>query len=417
MWGYLLPFVCSATEHFFTGVQTDILPTVTSEHNISMRTRYQLSDSRLFNDAEALTTSLQLHSTFFIGQDEQWKVHINPNVVHAFIDNYNSVTVTTDTVPIPDPDSVDVIQGYINFDALNGFSVTLGRQDLNFDNGRMVGNVNFWQKPQSFDALKIQYDNVENLNIQYVYSNKVHRIYGHKATRQLSLNDVRVSNLNQRPVYELGEHKLNSHLFNLHYQTEDNLNVSFYHYHLENEDHKAWSNKTTGLRIVDEFKPNKFKYRYTIEHALQEDIANNPLNYQAWYSLLMLGVQYKSHRLDIAQEIRSKDNNTGFFTALGSNVNFQGWSNGINTFGIRDKFITYKGRLKRLRWQMVYHYFDTYHGSENVGREFDIELAYRLNQWDIKATYANFNSNKSQSDFFSTNDDLNVYFLTLTYNM
>ena len=37
-----------------------------------------------------------------------------------------------------------------------------------------------------------------------------------------------------------------------------------------------FSTNTRGIRINDEFKPSKIKYRYTAEYALQENKYNNP---------------------------------------------------------------------------------------------------------------------------------------------
>lgn len=390
---------------------------IKSKHSVAMRTRYHTLHSDKLNDATALTTALRLNSTITFDKDEQWSVNFTPNIVHAFIDDYNSVTVAKDTVPIPDPESFDIIQGNVQFDALNGINIKVGRQNLRFDNERMIGTVNFWQKPQSFDAIKIQYNNSENINLQYIYSTKVHRFYGHKAKTTLSKNDNRYTLNVQRPPYELGEHQLNSHLFNLHYQTENNINIIGYHYNIDNKDHALWSTQTTGLRIHSELKPARIKYRYTFEHAQQQDTANNPNSYHAWYNFIELGAQYKSHRIDLAQEVLSQDGQQGFLHSLGSAPNFQGWANAINTYGIRDNKVSYKGRLKKLRWHMVYHRFNAYLGGQHIANEFDIEVAYRLKKWDFKMSYADYQAKEGLSHFPPANVSRQSYFITVSYNM
>jgi hypothetical protein len=103
----------------------------------------------------------------------------------------------------------------------------------------------------------------------------VHRIFGKNSTSTLPKNDICYNNLRQRSVNKLGVHHLNSHLLNIHYQTDNNLNISVYDYLIENIDQKSFSTQTVGLRIQDELKPNKIKYRYSVELA-QQNAFNNP---------------------------------------------------------------------------------------------------------------------------------------------
>ena len=399
------------------------LPDLFGEHELGMRTRYQSVNDNWLGDANAFTTRLTLTSKFILDQNEQWQLTLQPNYVYAFNeDHYNSVTVTRHTSPIPDPDGFNLTQGLIQYDSNNFWQASIGRQMVSFDNERFIGSVEFWQTPQNFDAVTLQYNNQENLDIQYVYSNKVHRIFGQDSTLNLPADDVRFGLIEQRPVNELGQHRLDSHFLNIAFNTENNLSIVGYHYYIYNHDQAWFSTKTTGLRVSDEFKPGKIKYRYTAEFALQNEIKNNPANYQTWYSLFEVGIQYKSHRLDISQETLSQDDFNGFKTPLATNHKFQGWADAFAGYGvqagIRDQYLTYRGRKSKLNWRIVYHNFDNYNNSENIGTELDIELGYRFTrQWQLKLIYADYRSKKGLQYFPKANHDLSTWFASIAYNI
>jgi len=399
---------------------TDNLP---GKHKLGMRTRYQSVNDTWLGNAEAYTTRLKLTSSFNLDEDQQWQLLLEPNLVHAFNrGDYNSVTVWKRTAPIPDPHTFDISKAFLTYKSNNDWQIKLGRQMLAFDNERFVGNMEFWQKPQSFDALSIQYNDHINWNIQYAYTNKVHRIFGRKSTSTIPENDDRFGRITQRPANELGEHALNTHLLNVEYKTENNLSLVGYHYAIENKTQSSFSVQTTGIKISDEFKPAKIKYRYSAEFAHQNDFANNPNSYQVWYNLIEASAQYKSHQIQISQEILSTDQDYVFLTPLGTNHKFQGWvdifsSYGIQT-GLRDQYLTYKGRIKKLRWRGVYHRFIDYNTSKVIGNELDIELAYRASRkWEFKLIYAHYKADNGLPLFPVSNHNITTWFASVAYNI
>lgn len=393
------------------------------KHELGMRTRYQTINDSWIGDAEAYTTRLKLTSTFNLNNHQHWQLLLEPNLVYAFNrGDYNSVTVRKKTAPIPDPHSIDITRAFLAYQSNNDWQVKLGRQILAFDNERFIGSIEFWQKPQSFDAVTFQYNNHINWDIQYAYTNKVHRIFGHKSRLNIPKSDIRFGLVNQRPIDELGEHNLNTHLLNVKYITENNLSIVGYNYSIDNETQPNFSTQTVGIKLSDEFKPEKIKYRYSLEFANQTDFANNTNNYQAWYNLIEASIQYKSHLLQLSQEILSSDNGNVFITPLSTGHKFQGWvdifaSYGMQT-GLRDQYITYKGRIKKLRWRSVYHHFVDYETGSNIGNELDIELAYRISRkWEFKLIYSNYQTKKGLIYFPKANHDLSMLFASIAYNI
>jgi hypothetical protein len=216
---------------------------------------------------------------------------------------------------------------------------------------------------------------------------------------------------------------MNAHFLNIEFKTDDNLSFVAYDYLVENKTQSLFSTQTFGVRISDEFKPGKLKYRYTAEHALQQDQYNNPRDYQAWYSLLQGSIQYKSHLFELSQEVFSEQGDGDvFITPLGTNHKFQGWTDvftgyGINT-GLRDQYFTYKGRAKKIRWRVVYHHFKDYVTGVTIGNEFDIELGYRATRkWEFKLVYASYKTKNGLDSFPRTKHDITSLFASVAYNL
>lgn len=393
------------------------------KHEFAMRTRYQDVQDNWLGDAQAFTTRIKLTSSFELDDEQQWQFLVEPNFVYAFNDgDYNSVTVKKNTSPIPDPQGFNWSKVNLSFDSDNDWQMTLGRQTLSFDNERMVGAIEIWQTPQTFDALAFDYNDHINWRVQYAYSTQVNRIFGRDSTDTIPKDDIRYGIVYQRPVNELGVHELNGHFLNVSYQTENNLTLTSYNYLVENKSQAKFSLNTFGLRIADEFKPKSIKYRYTIEFASQQDAFDNPDNYRAWYSLLQTSIQYKSHQFQVSQEIISEDDNNGFKTPLGTNHKFQGWADIFTGYamqtGIRDQYLTYKGRFKKMRWRAVYHRFNSYNNGNHIGNEFDVELAYRLTRkWELKFVYADYQAKDGLKYFPKANNDLTTWYASIAYNI
>ena len=396
---------------------------IPGEHQLSARTRYQSTNDDWWHDANAATTRVKLTSNFTLDNDEQWQLLLQPNYVFVHNDDYNSVSKFNFKSVIPDTQGGSLTQGYLGFTSNNNWQVKAGRQSLSFDNERMIGALEYWQTPQSFDAISAQFNDQINWNIQYAYIDKVHRIFGRDADEALPTSDPRNGYLTQRPINEWGEHKLKAHFVNVGYKTENNVQLVAYNYLIDNQDQALFSSKTLGIRISDEFKPNRIKYRYNAEFAWQEDAYNNTDNYQAWYNLVEASIQYKSHIFQLSQETFSQDKGIGFKTSLGTNHKFQGWADVFTSYagqnGLRDSFATYRGRHKKLRWRFVYHNFKTYGSSQKIGYEFDVELAYRVTRkWEVKAVYADYHTQDAWTpEYLAANFDLSTWFIAVSYNI
>ncbi len=409
----------------FANAQDFDLP---GEHEIGMRTRLQQNNEHVADKATALSTRLLVQSTFTLDEDEEWLVTIQPNAVFTWHDDYSSVAKNNEHAIIPDPDGLSLTRANIRYQNNEDISLTFGRQPLSFDNERFVGSDDFWQTPQTFNAIKFDYNDELNWHFQWAYTDRIQRIFGRDSKEILPVDDPRYSEENPlRPNYELGQQALNSHLFNLAYKSDEGTKFVLYNYWIKNPVRQFQSSNTLGLRITDEFKPDNIKYFYTAEYALQRDAYNNPVDYQTWYNLLEFKAQYKSHSLQLGLETKADDNFTddkhfSFHIPLGSKHKFLGWVDsfyGISDYtSFRDTYFSYQGRKNKLRWKAVAHSFENYRTKEQIGYELNLELAYRYSRkWEFKSVFGKFYSDNGLPRAENTQSNMTSWFISAAYNI
>ncbi|MBN7825424.1 alginate export family protein [Bowmanella dokdonensis] len=388
-------------------------------HETSLRWRYHEVRDPVRGDARAHTLRAAVGGQWTL---DSWLVKAELEGVAAFEDDYNSVTVTRPTSPIPDPQGLELNQLFLRYDSSANWVLDMGRQTLALAEERHVSPASIWQNDQTFDALSFNYRDLMHWSFQYSYLHGVNRIFGSDADPLLPENDIRYETDPQRPVGEWGRHRHQSHLLHLTYKHGPGLSVSSYLYSLDNQDAAIFSTNTLGLRLEHVFKPASVKYEYSLELAHQWDKADNPWDYHADFYVIEVGAQYQSHQLSLAQERRGQQNGFAFITPLGDNHRYLGWADLFSGYqislGIRDTFATYRGRSGKLRWRLVAHEFSGLSDSLRIGHELDLELAYRFDRkWEGKMVLARYWADQGYPGLTHTTEDLTSWFLSLSYNL
>ena len=385
------------------------------------RYRYQSIDDSARFDAKASTLKLRLTADW--QASDNWHGLAQVDYVHAFNENdYNSVTITRATSPIPDVKGGELNQLWLKYKSDNDWDMTLGRQMLSFDNDRHVSSLEYWQNDQTFDALKFNYNDSINWDVSFAYVSKVHRIFGDDATRDIPINDIRFGELGARPFLELGNHDHNSQLLNVKYNLNPFLSVSGYAYIIENKSAQQLSSNTFGVRIDGEVKPGTIKYGYTLDVAHQNTTNDSPWNYEGHYLLAEVSAQYKSHQLSLSHEHLSENNGFAFATSLGDNHKFFGWadifSSYLNTDGIKDTYPTLRGRDAKLRWRVVAHQFTSDLTGDTAGHELDIEVAYRFDRkWESSLLFSRYVPDAGIAGLPASQNDLTSVVFSVSYNL
>lgn len=387
----------------------------------SARYRYQDVNDPWFNDAQASTLKLRLTAQW--QPNDNWQGVVQYDWVEAFNPSgYNSVVIKRNSSPIPDPQGNELNQFFIQYISDGDWQATAGRQSLSFDNERHVGTVEFWQNDQTFDALRLDYADNLAWTASYAYVDKAHTILGDDARATLSPEDIRFDTNPNRPATEMGNQRHNTHLFNLAYEHNQHAKLSVYSYLIDNRTAAVFSSNTFGARFEGAFKPENIKYGYTLEYAHQSDGSDSPWQFDTDYLLVEASAQYKSHQLTLSYEKLGQDNGFGFATTLGTNHKFQGWadvfSNYLTRGGLKDTYVSYRGRDGKLRWRIVAHQFTSAVGSETAGHELDLEIAYRYDRkWQFKFIGAKYIADEGFSTLPSSQSDRFTWMVSIAYNL
>ncbi len=346
--------------------------------------------------------------------------------VHEFNDDFND---RRDNVPEPgksaypnivDPGYTDINQLYVDWTGIKNTKLRLGRQQLNLDNVRFIGDIGFRQNMQVFDGVSVLNKSVPNMEIFAAHFGKVRQI-----TTKLRDGNIDILNAKYRisptesligygyfiDVANLGQNGGNPAAIGTAAQGGNGLGAS--------QDTPSTSaattdasSKTFGLRLDGAHKVNDdWKLLYTAEYAKQDDYRGGSSLIDAHYFKLGGGAGYGAWSLRIDHEKLSSNNGKyAFQTPLGTNHLFQGWADvflATPRQGMEDTFITFAGSIEKAKLYAEYHVFksDEKYQSLNgkfgdkYGTEFDASVTYPFSsKWIGKVEYAKFN----ESDVYGT---------------
>jgi hypothetical protein len=350
--------------------------------------------------------------------------------VHDFNDDFND---RRDNVPEPgksrypnivDPAYTDINQLYVDWSGIKDTKLRLGRQQLNLDNVRFIGDIGFRQNMQVFDGVSVLNKSIRDVEIFAAHFSKVRQI-----TTKLRDGNVDIVNAKYKisptesliaygylvDMENLGQNGGNPAAVATAAQGGNGLggssDVPASATNINPAQTDA-SSKTFGVRLDGAHKVNDdWKVLYTAEYAKQNDYrGGNPL-IDAHYFKLGGGAAYGawSVRLD-HEKLSSNDAKYAFQTPLGTNHLFQGWADVFLVTprqGMEDTFISIAGSFAKAKLYAEYHMFksDEKYQSLNgkfgdqYGTELDLSIAYPFSKALLgKVEYARFN----ESDVYGT---------------
>lgn len=400
---YLVAFLSLVATAPVTADVTETIARAVEDGSVSLsfRYRYELVDDASFaKDANANTLKSRL--TFAPSFSEEWNALVEfDDVRHVgsarFNDTRNGKTIYPTVL---DPDGTDLNQAFVRYTGLKDGDITLGRQRILRGNQRFVGGVGWRQNEQTYDALSLNYEAEDSVQVFYAYVHQVNRIFGPERGTPARNFDS------------------NSHLLDLKYRLSNAVRVSGYGYLLDLEEGAVFSNATYGVRVDGELASDTAPaFRYGAEYARQTDYGDNPVNYSADYYRLEIGADIETVSVDIGYEVLGGNATPGggFRTPLATLHKFQGWSDrfGAGTAaglddGIKDAFIGVSTNALRGKLTLVYHDFEADRGGADLGSEIDVSAAWKLGKnYGVLLKYATY-------DGSATTTDLDKFWLQLT---
>jgi hypothetical protein len=368
--------------------------------SVYLRPRYEHveQDNKPLNaDALTMRTLLGYRTGTWYGLSAYFE---GINVGHFGEQRYNDKsTVTNSPYPlVADPDGGDINQFYADYNGIPDTLVRGGRQSIKLDNVRFVGNVDFRQWMQVFNAVTVENTSLPNTRLYAGYLMR-------ERTTASTQRDINAPIFNARYTWMPGN------MLIAYAYLQDQANTGQATGFADN------SNKIVGLRADGAYPVNDiWKILYTAEYAKQDDYSGGDPRIDASYYHLAIGAQRADLFARVEQERLSSNRGLyAFQTPLGTNHLFQGWADQFLVTpaqGLRDTYLAAGGKLFKAALYGEYHWFHSDVRDIDFGHELDIGITYPIARGLVgKFEYAEYRA----GDAVSGKTDLRKIWLTLIY--
>ncbi len=327
------------------------------------------------------------------------------HVGHLGVDDFNDDPALNAASPYPliaDPEVLDVNQLYLDYSGVEDVRLRFGRQIIKLGNSRMVGNGEFRQTMQVFDAGTLRWNPVEKAEVFAGHVFSVRNTLGNDVDSRTDL--VRVD---------------------YRYAPESSLSA----YLLLQDQPKTGSatgladnsNRIAGIRANGGWPlGGERKLLYNAEFAKQDEYSQGDSRIDAYYARVGTMFWWRPLHVSIDMEVlSSNDGLYGFQMPLGNNHLFQGWADQFVSTpaqGLRDIYLFLGGGVGKWHWHAEYHRFRSDQGGLDLGRELDLGILY---EWSRHLTLRAELARYSQGDVLTgpvRPRDITKAWLTLIYD-
>jgi hypothetical protein len=390
----------------------------------NFRLRYESVDQEAFQPAPNASQKLDSAQAFTLRSLIGWQTAPYKNFsfaaqltdVHEFNHNFNdrrenlSEPGKANYANIVDPSFTDINQLFVDWTGIKNNRVRLGRQQVNLDNVRFIGDIAFRQNMQVFDGISLLNKSIPNTEIFAAHFEQLRQI-----NTELRQGNIEIVNAKYRispseslvgyaylvDAANLGQNNGNPLSASIAAQGGNGLGPSQDMVSAATTDA---SSKTFGLRLdgVRAIDPT-WKVLYTAEYAKQTDYKDGSELIDAHYFKLGGGAMFNTWSVRIDHEkLASNDGKYAFQTPLGTNHLFQGWADHFLATprqGIEDTFVTVAGSIGKAKLLAEYHVFKSYEKFQSIGKlgyklvtDFDASFMYPFtDKISGKLEYAKFN--------------------------
>lgn len=329
------------------------------------RLRYEWADVQGYEDSYVV--SLRNHFGVETGElaGFSFLAEGEYNWVLSPSDKYNAFPGTGSSRSlIADPDNIQLNRLQANYTGFDS-SLTVGRQAIIIDDQRFVGTVSWRQNDQTFDAIVLQNQSIEDLKLTYGYIDQVNRIFGELA-----------------PSDSLTRFESDSHIIHVEYAGWEVGKIRGFGYLLDLGDDSGlaskWSTNTYGLEIqgAKDISDSGVSCTYLLTAAYQENAGSNPVDYQTGYYRTEIGLKKEKLNGGVGFELlNSDDGRASFQTPLATLHKFNGFADAFLTTptnGLHDYYAWVGGVCPlKINHKLALHYFTTDEGGDALGWELD----------------------------------------------
>jgi hypothetical protein len=296
---------------------------------------------------------------------------------------------------VADPDDFALNQLYLVADGtIPGTRAKLGRQRVIWDNARFIGNVGFRQNEQTFDAVRVWTTRLPGTELEYLYIEEAHRIFGRD--------------------HASGRLELDGHGLRAKYSGFKPLVVTPFALWLDYERASQAANSSASYGVLVNVKTKidgDFTGYFAGAVARQEDHGNNAGDFELWYYNAEPGLGYRGWRFSLGVEQLDGNGAQAFRTPLATGHKFNGLTDQFLTTpigGLRDLYAKARttlpafGGIGGIELWGAYHRFSDDDGSVDYGNEWDLAIAKsfatRMGPLTLSLQYADYEADTQGSD-------------------
>ena len=390
----------NAVEKFFNGKIPEAF--TKGKFSLNSRLRYEFVDQSTFDEkANALTVRTRFGFTTAPLYGFQGMIEGENITALAPEHNYNAggANGVTDRPVIADPETTELNQAWLAYSYTNWITLKGGRQRLALDNYRFVGDVNWRQNMQTYDAVSFESKPLDGLSLFYAYVWDVNRVFG-------NVSDLPTKSANR-------DFRSDSHFINISYQPFKYGRFVGYSYLLDLENGAGFANScaTYGAYFAGSAPiTEKISLGYRAEYAHQTDYKESPQDYAVDYYNVELSGTLKPVSIGAGYEVLGSDENeagvgnVGFRTPLATLHAFNGWADvflATPANGLRDAYAF--GQVT-LPWEvpvrLVYHKYESDKEDIDLGQEINVQASKKFGKnWTVLTKYAYYDGKEAPARY------------------
>jgi hypothetical protein len=294
---------------------------------------------------------------------------------------------------VVDPEDQEINRLQLTNTSLTDTTITLGRQRINIDDQRFIGNVGWRQNEQTFDAFRVVNRHITNLVIDVGYIAYANRVFGPDSPQSRYRGDNYFGNI----AYQTSIGKITGFAYLFSFKPITTIAAGL--------NPARVSTSTFGFRFAGEKPVGKIKLGYIASYADQQERGYNPFKFKNDYKLLELNATWRQLGFGLGDEILSgylipgTTTTTGFSAPLGTLHKFQGWADKFLTTpgnGIDDRYATITwltkgiGSLDTLTAVAAYHRYNAERIAGDYGDEINVSLAAKYQRMTGTLKYGDY---------------------------
>ena len=281
---------------------------------------------------------------------------------------------------VNDPAGTSVVQSYLSYSGVQDSKIKVGRQVIRYDNDRWVGNVDWRQNWQSFDATSIENKSLADTTIKAAYVTNVNRPNGDtgvSGTGALNGNTHMKSTLLNVNNNSLGFANLVAYNYRLDYSPGSNSSTGApgFNNSSSTAGYNFGSTNTTGAKLQGDTTLAGTKFSWKGEFASQKAFKSNSANFSSRYSNLEASADMSLAKATVGYEVLGSSNGYAVQTPLSTLFAFNGWADMFTTTpvnGLQDMYVKARSNAFGINYGGDFHTFQADNGGQKYGRELDL---------------------------------------------